>query len=95
QSTVDPAVQGRVFTVLGSLLALSSPVGLAFAGPTGDLVGVRFWFILASSLCVITGAGMFFLPAMVQIEDQRRRQIEDEGQTTASSPDSIQVSSSE
>ena len=41
QAVVAPEMQGRVMTLMGSLVKLAAPVGLIVAGPLSDLVGVR------------------------------------------------------
>jgi DHA3 family macrolide efflux protein-like MFS transporter len=71
QAAVPAEMQGRVFGLLGSLFSLSTPVGLAIAGPVSDLFGVRFWFQLGGLLCVIVGVINFFIPAVRRIEDHR------------------------
>jgi len=71
QATVPAEMQGRVFGLLGSLFSLSTPVGLAIAGPVSDLLGVRFWFQLGGLLCVIVGVINFFIPAVLRLEDQK------------------------
>jgi DHA3 family macrolide efflux protein-like MFS transporter len=69
QSTVPPHVQGRVFGLLGSLFALTTPIGLAIAGPVGDALGVRFWFQLAGVMCLAVGLVSFFVPAVRTLEE--------------------------
>jgi DHA3 family macrolide efflux protein-like MFS transporter len=69
QDVVAPEIQGRVFTVIGSITALASPLGMAIAGPVADWLGVQVWFILGGIACVLMGIGMFFVPAVMQIED--------------------------
>ncbi len=39
QSVVAPDMQGRVFTVLGSVTAAMSPLGMIIAGPVADTFG--------------------------------------------------------
>jgi DHA3 family macrolide efflux protein-like MFS transporter len=68
QSTVKADMQGRVFTLMGSLVALASPVGLVIAGPLSDLIDIRIWFLLAGLFCLLTGVILFFIPSVVQIE---------------------------
>ena len=43
QGSVAPEVKGRVFMLFGSLVTVTSPIGLAIAGPVTDLVGIQFW----------------------------------------------------
>ena len=69
QAAVPAQMQGRVFGLLGSLFSLSTPVGLAIAGPVSDLLGVRFWFQLGGLLCVAVGVISFFIPAVLRLED--------------------------
>jgi DHA3 family macrolide efflux protein-like MFS transporter len=72
QGTVAPEMQGRVFTLMGSLLWLTSPLGLAIAGPVSDLFGLQVWYLVAGLLCVVLGSAGFFVPALVQIEENHR-----------------------
>jgi DHA3 family macrolide efflux protein-like MFS transporter len=69
QATVPPHVQGRVFGLLSSLFALTTPIGLAIAGPVGDMLGVRFWFQLAGVMCLAVGLPSFFIPALRNLEE--------------------------
>jgi DHA3 family macrolide efflux protein-like MFS transporter len=71
QGAIPPSMQGRVFGLLGSLFSLSTPVGLAIAGPVSDFLGVRFWFQLGGLLCVIVGIISFFIPALLQLEGKK------------------------
>jgi DHA3 family macrolide efflux protein-like MFS transporter len=70
QSTVPPEMQGRVFTLVMSGSAAMSPLGLAVAGPVADLVGVRIWFVVGGIATILMGAGSFFVPAIMHVEDQ-------------------------
>jgi DHA3 family macrolide efflux protein-like MFS transporter len=69
QSSVAPGIQGRVFMLMGSLLSLTSPLGLAFAGPVSDWLGLQVWYLTAGILCLATGLVGFFVPVIVGIED--------------------------
>jgi DHA3 family macrolide efflux protein-like MFS transporter len=71
QATVPAAMQGRVFALLGSLFSLTTPIGLAIAGPVGDLMGVSFWFLLAGVICTLVAVVSFFVRPLVHIEDQK------------------------
>lgn len=52
QTIVTPDMQGRVFTVLGSLASGMAPVGLLVIGPLADLFGVRIWYVTAGLVCI-------------------------------------------
>jgi len=69
QTTIAPHMQGRVFALLGSLVSLSSPLGLAIAGPVSDRLGVQVWFLIAGILCLLVGVTSFFIPAILHIEE--------------------------
>lgn len=73
QSTVEPDKQGRVFMLFGSLVAITSPIGLAIAGPVTDLVGVQVWYLIAGALCVLMGLVGNFMPSIVHIEDHAQK----------------------
>ena len=45
QTTVPNHLQGRVFALLGTVIALAAPMGLAVA-PLGELIGIRWLFVL-------------------------------------------------
>ncbi len=69
QTTIAPHMQGRVFALLGSLVSLSSPLGLAIAGPVSTRLGVQVWFAIAGILCLLVGLSSFFIPAILHIEE--------------------------
>lgn len=69
QSTVPPEMQGRVFALIGSGTTLMTPIGLAMAGPITDHVGVPIWFLIGGLTMAVMGAGAFFVPAIVNLED--------------------------
>ncbi len=69
QTTIAPHMQGRVFALLGSLVSVSSPLGLAIAGPVSDRLGIQIWFIIAGFLCLSVALASFFIPAIMHIEE--------------------------
>jgi DHA3 family macrolide efflux protein-like MFS transporter len=69
QGTVTPEMQGRVFTLMGSLLWITSPFSLAVAGPVSDWLGLQVWYVTAGVLCGVTGLAGFFIPVIVNIEE--------------------------
>jgi DHA3 family macrolide efflux protein-like MFS transporter len=88
QSTVEPEMQGRVLTLLGSAAAAVSPLGLIIAGPIADAFGVRTWFIAGGFLTLLMGLVAVFIPSLLHIEDGRQHKQEPvQGQVQAvSSP---------
>jgi DHA3 family macrolide efflux protein-like MFS transporter len=69
QAKVAPEMQGRVFTVVGSLCSAMSPLAMAIAGPVADRLGVGFWYALGGAACILIGMGGFFIPAILRFED--------------------------
>jgi DHA3 family macrolide efflux protein-like MFS transporter len=76
QGTVAPEMQGRVFTLMGSLIWLTSPFSLAVAGPVSDWLGLQVWYLIAGLLCLATGLAGLFIPAVLSIEENGNGQVE-------------------
>ena len=72
QDVVTPEIQGRVFTVIGSMSGLAAPVGLAIAGPVADWLGVQAWFMIGGLMCVAAAVAMFSTPAVMGLEEHGR-----------------------
>lgn len=71
QSAVDPAMQGRVFTLLSSVAMAMSPLSLIVAGPLADTFGVRTWFVVGGLVTIVIGLSGFFNKALLTVEDGR------------------------
>jgi len=71
QSTVEPDMQARIFSLLSSVGTGMTPIGLMIAGPVADRVGIQAWFLLGGSLCVLMGVAGLFIPAVMNIEEKR------------------------
>jgi DHA3 family macrolide efflux protein-like MFS transporter len=72
QSTVAPEIQGRVFTLMNSLVWMTSPLGLSIAGPVSDWLGLSAWYLTAGCLCIAAGVLGLFVPAVLGIEDNHK-----------------------
>lgn len=71
QASVDPDMQGRVFTLVNSLAIAMTPLGLIIAGPIADLIGVRAWYVIGGVICSLMGILGFIIPAVLYLEDGR------------------------
>jgi DHA3 family macrolide efflux protein-like MFS transporter len=71
QATIEPAYQGRVFALIGSLAAATAPLGLLLAAPIAGLAGVRAWFLAGGAIALAMGAVGLLTPALVRIEETR------------------------
>jgi MFS transporter, DHA3 family, macrolide efflux protein len=68
QSLVAREMQGRIFSLLGSLSGIMTPLGLAIAGPVADGIGIRMLFYISGIAIVIVAAASFFIPALMNLE---------------------------
>lgn len=71
QSIVQPEMQGRVLSLVISLANGMTPIGLAIAGPLSEITGVRFWFILTSTVFIMAGLYALASTDVRNIEDRR------------------------
>lgn len=62
QQSYDPKYLGRVLGVLNSLMSITGPVGLIFAGPIADSIGVEKMFLIAGIGALICGAINLLIP---------------------------------
>ena len=53
QETIPQHLMGRAFSLWGSVMSLSMPVGLLISGPIAEKYGVPFWFIIAGAVTTI------------------------------------------
>ena len=83
QSTVEPGMQARVFSLLTSVCGGMAPIGLMIAGPVGDRIGVQAWFLVGGALCVLMGIGGFFIPALMTIEEKGSAPSDRQGNTAS------------
>jgi DHA3 family macrolide efflux protein-like MFS transporter len=70
QATVPAEIQGRVFTMMMSLIMSMTPVGLALAGPVADLLGLRIWYTVAGVVMMVLSVGALFVPTIQQLEEE-------------------------
>jgi DHA3 family macrolide efflux protein-like MFS transporter len=74
QSTVSPEMQGRVFTLFGSVIWITSPLGLAMAGPISDWLGLQVWYSAGGVLALLSGLVFLLIPAARDIEENANGQ---------------------
>jgi DHA3 family macrolide efflux protein-like MFS transporter len=73
QAVIKPEMQGRVFTLMGSLSAAMSPLGLIIAGPVADVVGVQSWYLVGGIATILMAVVSFSLPVGMNIENNDRK----------------------
>jgi MFS transporter, DHA3 family, macrolide efflux protein len=70
QSTVEPDMQARIFSLLSSIGGAMAPLGLMIAGPLADRVGIQAWFTVGGALCILMAVAGLFIPAVMHIEEK-------------------------
>ncbi len=55
QSRIPAAMQGRVLSMVQSLLWIASPLGLAVAGPLADRISIPFWYVVCGGMIILLG----------------------------------------
>jgi MFS transporter, DHA3 family, macrolide efflux protein len=74
QSVVAPEMQGRFFTVMGTMSQGMAPLGLLLAGPVADAFGVQIWFLIGALGLLVIGGIFFLMPSLRNLEDHRFEQ---------------------
>jgi MFS transporter, DHA3 family, macrolide efflux protein len=69
QTCIPKGMQGRVFALMASMSVGAAPIGMAFAGPMADRIGIQVWFLIAGIPTATIGLLAFFLPSVMHIED--------------------------
>lgn len=77
QATVDPEMQGRVFTLVFTAATAISPLGLLIAGPLSEIYGIPTWYIIGGSLCALAGVYGFLSKPVMTVEAGRKVPLED------------------
>jgi DHA3 family macrolide efflux protein-like MFS transporter len=79
QSAVEPAMQGRVFSAIGSAANAMTPIGYALAGPLSDRFGIQIWFVVTGVVILLTAIAQLTIPALANIDQQaeeRKMEVE-------------------
>jgi DHA3 family macrolide efflux protein-like MFS transporter len=70
QVYVPPEIQGRVFTVLLSVISLMAPIGVGIGGPMADVIGVENLFVVSGIACLVIAALWALAPKILYLEDE-------------------------
>lgn len=68
QQSFPPTQLGRILGVLNSIMSITGPVGLIFAGPLADSIGVEKLFTIGGIGTLICGLIMWLLPSARQYD---------------------------
>jgi MFS transporter, DHA3 family, macrolide efflux protein len=73
QTRVEPAVQGRVMTLVQSCAMAMMPLGMLLAAPISDWLGIQAWFVAAGVVTAGMGIAGFFIPAVLRMEEDMQQ----------------------
>jgi DHA3 family macrolide efflux protein-like MFS transporter len=68
QTLIPHEIQGRVFTLVIASNMTVTPIGLMIAGPLAEIMGIRFWFVIASISILIGSLMGFLIPGLKDLE---------------------------
>jgi MFS transporter, DHA3 family, macrolide efflux protein len=71
QTTVPNQIQGRVLSLMTTIMGLAGPIGLAIAAPLGEAVGVRGVFIIGGVLSALVCALGLLSSDLMRIEEEK------------------------
>jgi DHA3 family macrolide efflux protein-like MFS transporter len=71
QSVVAKDMQGRVFSLVGSISSVMVPFGLAIAGPLADAIGIRWLYFISGVAFIVIILLSLFSKSLLNIENQK------------------------
>lgn len=71
QSVIDKDMQGRIFSLIGSINGITQALGLAVAGPVADAIGTRFLLYMAGAAVIAIGIFCIFIPSIMNLENYK------------------------
>lgn len=63
QETVRPEMHGRVFSFVGIVMALATPIGMTVFGPLADVVSVQMLLVIAGIVMIVVFLFAILLPS--------------------------------
>lgn len=89
QSVVEPDMQGRVLSLVGSVAQAMMPLGYLIAGPVTDATSYQTWFWVAGILNLLIGLGGFLVPALMNIEDNHKNKATEVSEPAQEAPQAV------
>ncbi|MFS1170230.1 MFS transporter [Enterococcus lactis] len=75
QQSYEPNVLGRVLGVFNSLMTLPGPIGLIFAGPLTDKIGIEKMFLIAGIGTLLCGIVLFLTPVARNYDKELQKKL--------------------
>ena len=76
QAAIAPDMQGRVFSLISAGATAMMPLSLLVAGPVSDLLGIRFWYVVGGSICILMTLAALFIPPIMNIESGHQEAVQ-------------------
>lgn len=93
QETVEPEMHGRVFSYVGIVMALATPIGMTIFGPLADVISVQLLLVIAGIVTVLVMVVAMLVPSGRAAMAAARASTPDGTDGDAfTSPDSAEVS---
>jgi DHA3 family macrolide efflux protein-like MFS transporter len=67
QTSIDPAVMGRAFSIFDTFTMMPAMVGLLLTGYIADTIGISNAFIISGGVIALLGAISFFVPSLMHL----------------------------
>ena len=68
QTQVSPEIQGRIFSLLESMVSAMMPISMIIAAPISEKIGIRGWLVLGAGGCLVIGVLLYLIPSVRNIE---------------------------
>jgi DHA3 family macrolide efflux protein-like MFS transporter len=68
QARIDKDMQGRVFSLTNSISSAATPLGLAFAGPVADAIGIQTLYYIAGAAILLVCLVSFISPSLMNLD---------------------------
>lgn len=73
QTIVENDIQGRVLSILNTMMGVAAPLGIALATPLGEIVGTRWLFVWLPVLGSMIMLSCFFSTSVMSLDARRFR----------------------
>ena len=80
QQSFEAQYLGRVMGIVSALMSIAGPVGLIFAAPVAESIGVQNMLVIAGFGGILAACLLYFTPSVRNYDKFLQRKLENEGQ---------------
>ena len=80
QQSFEAQYLGRVMGIVSALMSVAGPVGLIFAAPVAESIGVQNMLVIAGFGGILAAALLYCTPSVRNYDKHLQRKLENEGQ---------------